>query len=57
MTLTAETPQTPPGAHAFGDIRWTPRDVLFGAFWFIAIFVGGQFAIVPLLVVYGDTSG
>ena len=45
------------GTRAFGDVPWTARDVLFGAFWFVGIFVGAQVAILPLLIIYGDKSG
>ena len=57
MNVAADAPLTPPDARAFADVRWTARDVLFGLFWFVGIFVLGQVAIVPLLVVYGETSG
>lgn len=46
-----------PGAGAFGDVPWTARDVLFGAFWFVGIFVGAQVAILPLAIVFGAKSG
>jgi hypothetical protein len=59
MEITADAPLTPrgDGPPAFRDVAWTPRDVLFGAFWFIGLFVGAQIAILPLAIVFGVTSG
>ena len=47
MEITADDPLTPRGdgaRRAFRDVAWTPKDVLFGAFWFVGIFVGAQVA-------------
>ena len=62
MEISADNPLTPrgeaaPAAGAFGDVPWTPRDVLFGAFWFVGLFVGAQVAILPLAYIFGAKSG
>ncbi len=60
MEITADAPLTPrgrAGTRAFGDTPWTPRDVLFGALWFVGIFVGAQVALLPLALVFGAASG
>jgi membrane protease YdiL (CAAX protease family) len=59
MDITADAPLTPrgDGPPAFRDVAWTPRDVLFGAFWFVGLFVGAQIAILPLAFAFGATSG
>ncbi len=60
MEITGYVPERPP--HDLGDlggggVDWTLREVLFGALWFLAIFFGGQFLVLPLAFVYGAESG
>jgi membrane protease YdiL (CAAX protease family) len=60
MDIAAGSPSPLPSgkpASSAGHIDWTPRDVLFGALWFVGIFVFGQVLIVPLALIYGDKSG
>ncbi|MDP9238170.1 MAG: CPBP family intramembrane metalloprotease [Chloroflexota bacterium] len=60
MDIAAEPPQPAPSADApeiaGRRIDWTGRDVLFGLLWFAGLFFGAQILIIPLLVIYGDTS-
>lgn len=61
MEITADAPLTPQNDGApgrmFGDAAWTPKDVLFGMFWFAGVFVGAQVALLPLLFAFGVKSG
>ena len=61
MEITADNPLPSPDDNAadaaFRDVSWTPKDVLFGAFWFVGIFVGAQIAILPLAFIFGVKSG
>ena len=61
MEITTDNPLPSPDDNAadaaFRDVSWTPKDVLFGAFWFVGIFVGAQIAILPLAFIFGVKSG
>ena len=52
-------PPPPSGAPEVAGERidWTPKDVLFGVFWFIGLFVIGQIVIVPFALAWGTKSG
>jgi len=62
MEISANDPLTPrdagaPAAGAFGDVPWTPRDVLFGAFGLIAaLYIPSLLVALPLLAFYDQHS-
>lgn len=61
MDIAAGSPLQPQDSGApqppSGRVDWTPRDVLFGVFWFIGLFVAGQIAILPPAIIWGVKSG
>jgi CAAX protease family protein len=50
-------PPTQPDDAPPQKVAWSLRDVLFGAFWFVGLFIAGQVVLVPPLVIFGETSG
>jgi membrane protease YdiL (CAAX protease family) len=60
MDITAEAPVPPHGkGMEIGGRRidWTPKDVLFGVLWFLALFIAAPIPIAtPFAVVWGDES-
>ena len=61
MEIAAEAPQPAAGGEprdvvAGRLIEWTGRDLFAAIGWFIGLFIAGQVATIPFLLVYGDTS-
>lgn len=60
MEITADSPMTPPGGgarRAFGDVPWTPKDVLFGAFWLLfVLYIPSLGVAIALLPFYDQDS-
>ena len=61
MEIAAEAPQPASGDEARDVvagrlIEWTGRDLFSAIGWFIGLFIAGQVATIPFLVIYGETS-
>jgi membrane protease YdiL (CAAX protease family) len=60
MDITADQRPTASGdghERVFRDADWTPKDVLFGALWFVGLFFGGTLASLPFALGFGALSG